>query len=556
MRSKVSSGFVRAAIHYSIALAIPFSGPVALAASSSRSVDQPAREFHELLKSTLPSAMTSPEAMARIHMLPDQKILQAIDANSAEAALELVSQTSLTQLVNETLSNQTDKSIDAEAILRKQPVTMVIVPGIFGEFIPTRGFEDVLSQPSKERDAFQAAVQKAAAEGNVNAKDSRFSISALSNKDVSLNDVVNVGSLTDKNGKTLARVVLLYTDFMSLESLGDLKLHAQIFNRRLSKYLALTGKQKIALVGYSRGTTLALEMLAQAKEQNLPYLSSVKGMVGLGGVIWGSALADDTQTENSVMASLVHEVQTLRNNVNPESRTQTLVAWTKFAAKVAFILPKMNAKANAPKASDLKNAQVPTSLDPKSILSLVKTAWTSLGLSKPISDFDKNVRRFQAVVDAALGGVDSLTSKSRQAWWTIRTLPKNVTYYSVTAAMANPEASSLEMSIFDGAYGYSKRSYDDLMLLQNRLDYESLSKVSLNDSQVSVAQAMFLPEAAAALNSANTGLKTQMLGTFGTHHWGLALRIVNAMKDGRTNPFPREALLKALAAKVASDAKN
>jgi pimeloyl-ACP methyl ester carboxylesterase len=552
MRSKMSSGFVRSAIHYSLVIAIPLTGPIALAAS----VDQPAREFHELLRSTLPSPMTSPEAMARIHMLPDNKILQAIDANSPESALELVSQTSLSNLVAETLAHQTDKMIDAEAALRKEPITMVIVPGIFGEFIPTRGFEDVLMQPSQEREQFKAAVEKAAKAGDANAKDSRFSITALENKDVSLNDVINVGSLKGKDGKTLARVVLLYTDFMSLESLGDLKIHAEKFNRRLSKYLALTGKQKIALVGYSRGTTLALEMLAQAKEQNLPYLSSVKGMIGLGGVIWGSALADDTQNEKSIMTSLVSEVQSLRNNVNPDSRTQTLLAWTKFAAKVAFILPKMNNKANAPKASDLKNAQVPTSLDTKSILTLVKTAWTSLGLSKPISDFGNNVRRFQSVVDAALSGVDSLTSKSRQAWWSTRTLPKSVTYYSMTAAMANPEANDLEKSIFDGAFGYSKRSYDDLMLLQNRLDYESLGKISLNDSQVSVAQAMFLPEAAAALNPANSGLKTQMLGTLGTHHWGLALRIVNAMKDGRTNPFPREALLKALAAKVASDAKS
>lgn len=552
MRSKMSLGFVRVAVHATLVVAIPFTGPIALAAS----VDQPAREFHELLKSTLPTQMTTPESLARIHMLPDDKIVQAIDAQTSEAALELVSQTSLTNLLAETLAKQSDKSIDAEAALRKEPITMVIVPGIFGEFIPTRGFEDVLSQASDEREAFKALVDKAAKEKSANALDSRFSITALAEKPVSLKDVINVGSIKDKNGKTLARVVLLYTDFMSLESLGDLKKHAEIFNRRLSKYLALTGKQKIALVGYSRGTTLALEMLAQAKEKNLPFLSSVKGMIGLGGVIWGSALADDTQSEKSTMSALVEQVQNLRNGVNPDSKTQTLLAWSKFAARVAFLLPKLGSKPNAPKASDLKNSQVPTSLDTKSILTLVKTAWTSLGLSKPIQDFPNNVRRFQAVVDAALGGVDSLTSKSRTEWWTQRTLPKSVTYYSMTAAMANPEASELEKAIFDGPLGYSKRSYDDLMLLQNRLDYESLGKISLNDSQVSVAQAMFLPEAAAGLNSANSGLKTQMLGTLGTHHWGLALRIVNAMKDGRTNPFPREALLKALAAKVALDEKK
>ena len=39
----------------------------------------------------------------------------------------------------------------------------------------------------------------------------------------------------------------------------------------------------------------------------------------------------------------------------------------------------------------------------------------------------------------------------------------------------------------------------------------------------------------------------------GTHHWGLALPIVFDMRDGRENPTPREAMLKAMAAKIAFD---
>ena len=530
-------------------LAIPFFAGQVRAEDEQR----PALQFHEILRSTLPSAMLAPEALSTLHMLPDQKILNARHASTIEGAIDDVKQTNLLNLVRETESRQGTASLDADAILRKEPITMVIIPGIFGEFIPTRAFEEVLAKESPDRRSFRTRVAAAREAGNPIGSDSTFDINALANKEVPLSEVVNVGNINDKDGKPLIRVVLMYTNFMSLESLGNQKEYAKIFNRRLSKYIALTGRQNIALVGYSRGTGLALEMLAQAREQNLPYLANVKGMVSLGGVIWGSALADDAASTSTATGSLLGAVSELEKNLDPSSVVKTTAAWAKFAWTAKSSISGLTKHADAPNAKDLKNALVPTNIDPGSIKTLLQTAFFKLGLNHPVTEFANNVRRFHSLVGAVLSGVKSLTTADRLNWWKTHEVPQNLTYYSITAAMPNPERSPLEMQIFNDNIGYSHRSYDDLMLLQNHMDYEHLDGLSLNDSQVGVPQAMFLPDAIANENPANAGLKTQMLGTLGTHHWGLALKIVNAMKDGRENPFPREAVLKALAAKVSLD---
>ncbi len=75
-----------------------------------------------------------------------------------------------------------------------------------------------------------------------------------------------------------------------------------------------------------------------------------------------------------------------------------------------------------------------------------------------------------------------------------------------------------------------------------------MTGVSLNDSQVAVYQSLFLPEVIKNLNPQNAGLSMESLGLLETHHWGVALQVVNKMKDGRKNPFPRERVLLALAA--------
>lgn len=509
-----------------------------------------AREFHLLLRSLLTPEMKNNAAL--VHMIPDQDVLAASEASSVDEAMSAIKRSSLAKLHQATKADQSLSSLDAEAVLKKRPLTIVLVPGIFGEFIKTRAFEEVLAKPSQERDAFEASVAKAAAAKDTNAEDMTFDIKSLKPKSAKLDKLVHVGSIKDKSGQTVARVVLFYTSFMTLESMGGLKESAAMFNRRLEKYLAMTGPQDLAFIGYSRGTVLGLEMLSQAKEKNAAWLPSVRAMIGLGGVVWGSTLADDTENPESAIAKAVKAIRELRNSIDPNSATTTIKAWGSFLYTIAGLAPKLNEHPVTPNDPNLKTSFLNSGVDSRSLLGLILVAGKSLGLNAPWTGFSENVRRFQSFVDAALDGTGQLTSRARIEWWKTHEIPKSVRYYSMTAAMANPELGETDKLAFETKIGYSK-SFDDLSLLQNRLDYESLSGASLNDSQVSVAQAMLLPKVAASLNPANSGLKSITLGVAGTHHWGLALQTVNAMADGRLNPYPREALLKALAAKVVLD---
>jgi pimeloyl-ACP methyl ester carboxylesterase len=514
-----------------------------------------AADFHELLRSGVSSEMSSDEKLALVHMLPDQDVLAATEASSVEMAIALLKRSSLSKLVKETQSTSPSNGLIADDLLARHPLTIVLVPGIFGEFIPTRAFEEVLAQASVDRDAFKAKVADAIRNNDPNGQDLSYDFHQLKEKPLALNELVNVGTLKDKSGRAIAKVVLMFTPFMSLESMGTLTEHASMFNRRLSKYLALTGPQELAIVGYSRGTDLSLEMLAQAKAQNASWLPSVKAMISLGGVTWGSSLADDTENTSSANYQAIQEVKKLRNSIDPNDVHKTINAWATFGRAMIPIAPKMTSHPKMPESSSLKASPLNSGVDAKSIVGLTKLLWAQFDLAHPIADFAPNVLRFQALIDAALDGVGQLTTRARTEWWASHAIPLSVKYYSITGAMANPEASDVDNLAFNTAIGYNK-TYDDLSLLQNRLDYESLSGIALNDSQVSVAQAMILPNAAERLNPLNAGMKSAFLGTVGTHHWGLALRTVNAMKDGRTNPFPREALLKALAAKVALDLED
>src|SRR4029079_18954740 len=96
-----------------------------------------------------------------------------------------------------------------------------------------------------------------------------------------------------------------------------------------------------------------------------------------------------------------------------------------------------------------------------SVTGLVKLFWMHLGLEHPLAEFSGNVLRFQALIDAALDSVGQLTTRSRLEWWASHALPLNVKYYSITGAMANPEASDIDNTAFNTQIGYNK-TYDDL----------------------------------------------------------------------------------------------
>lgn len=520
--------------------------------------------FLEQVRKSHPGA--SEQQIRQTHFLPDSALLEAVQSPSLDQAMDKTRSTNLPNLAK---STGTSEPIVAPAAAESSDpkLTMVVVPGVFAEFIKNRAFEEVFEKPSAAQDEFKAKVAEAGAKDAVPfTKDfapgkSRADFAT----DLPLDQVMNVGEM-DVNGKRV-KVVLLGTPFGSLESLGDSKDRATVFNRRLEKYLAITDQQNLAFVGYSRGTVTGLEMLAQAKAEGKPWVKNVKGMVSLSGVVWGSCLADDAihnpdSSLNKIIQDLLATSAALELIPENASRGETAL----IAARNAKRFAGFSARAAAAKIKDsVRNGlSLPSiaaiksmaQVDPTSIGGIVKSMVGQLGLDHPAADYNKNIERFRYFTGALLASTKELTSDARNEWWKTHEIPKNPTYYSIPAAMANPDgkdAPALEKQLFQNPLSYGNGSYDDISLLGNRKEYERICGTKMNDSQVSVTQATFLPKVIEGLNSKNDDIKTKFLGVAGTHHWGMALREVNKMKGGQTNGFPREALLQSLAEQILQD---
>ena len=423
-------------------------------------------------------------------------------------------------------------------LVKQRNLTIIIVPGVLGEFIETRAMEEVFARPSAFKTQWNNIVAKAGA------TDERFDLQAMQPQKQSLSELVNAASIDDSNGRPLVKVVILKTFLGSGESIGANADKAAVFNRRVQKYIDLTGDQNIVLLGYSRGTPLALEMVAQAQAKNLPYLSRVKALVSYAGVVSGSALADVTADPTSESGAMLKAALKLFNDLQmadsiwdrPAKRAHNTQAVAEFVYAVA-----KNQKFD-PNAF-LANAR---GGDFKTVAALIMKVCEELGLDS-LWDFNGHVNRVKFFISEILKAVVELRSDNRMQWWKTHTLPKHITYASLTASMVDPDAGAFDKAVYSAHEGYSD-SLDDQSLIANMRQYKQITGVALNDSQVAVHQSLFLPEVIAQLNPANSGLTIKPLGLLQTHHWGVSLQVVNKMKDGRLNPFPREKVLLSLAA--------
>jgi hypothetical protein len=459
------------------------------------------------------------------------QLLQAKSIAEAQQALK-----------NQTLKN-TEKSSDITTqqvgdLIRSRTLTVLIVPGVLGEFIDTRAFEEVFARNSTAKKEWAHLMVK------TKAKDERFILQNMAKSPIGLGELVNVASIDDSQGKPLLKLVILKTLLGSMESVGTNKEKAAIFNRRVQKYVDISKDENIVMLGYSRGTPLALEMVVQAQRQNLGYLPKVKALVSYAGVVSGSALADVTNDLNTESGRLLAAAKKMRNSLQfsesiwdrPGKRAHNAKALADFGYALA-----QNSTFD-PEAF-LNTAR---SGDFKTVAALIVKVTAELGL-KSLYDFNGHVTRVQHFIDQVIAAVEELRSESRENWWKQNTLPNHIQYISLPASMVDPESSPEDKAIFSAGEGYSN-SLDDQSLIGNMRSYKQITGVALNDSQVAVHQSMFLPNVISTLNPANANLQIKALGVLQTHHWGVSLQVVNVMKDGRLNPFPREKVLLSLAA--------
>lgn len=468
--------------------------------------------------------------------IPDRSALNQVKTLDEAAALGRL-QTYQKMLATD--SNQKIVNVSQiKQLAKKRKMTIVIVPGLFGEFIETRAFEEVFARNSTEKTKWKQNFQ------NRLMVDDQYDLEANQIRKVPLADLIDVASVDDKDGQPLLKLVILKTKLGSLESIGSGVEKAKIFNRRLEAFAKLNKEENIVLLGYSRGTPLALEMVSQAESQKLTYLSKVKGLVSYAGVILGSSLADlteDTNTQSGRQFVAVKKLfASLRTSEDIFDRgwkaTQNSFAIAEFLGSLAinsdFDIESFMATA---RSADFQTAAM--------LVAKVLRQFAFLS----VTDFNGHVYRVRKFITEILASVDDLKTKNRVEWFKTHTLPKSIKYFSISAAMVDPSKSKIENDIYQKRIGYND-TIDDRNLLGNRRSYEKATGFAMNDSQVAIHQSTFLPKLIQGLNPLNANLNTEALALMQTHHWGVSLRTVNVMKDGTVNPFPRENALLALAA--------
>ena len=465
-------------------------------------------------------------------------------------------------------------------------LTLIVLPGVFGEFIQNPAFEELFSRKTSAfRGHFEARVRAVKA---LAAKDARYrwmlsdpsySLEALAPVPTPIEELVSVSSLDDADGTPLVNLVLFNTKLLSLESAGDIGEKATIFSRRLEKFFALVGlPTNLGFVGHSRGAIVGLDMLAKARAAKTQpaWLERVRAFVSLAGVLYGSELADnalnvagrspeprvttrlralrrygDELAEIPAGARLLARLRVQKDNAVGVARVVGVFVKTLFAKN-----GELHGFEEA--ASTLRNLiRGLEQIDVSQPLSLLKTLFEgALHIDRARKEYNLNVRKAKVFVTALLTAVEQLPTGARFRWWQSHIVPsKRVRYYSVAATMAQSSAGDpVSTMLATSVFSYNPRLLDYTLLLAGYGSYVAISGVRINDSQMAAHRVRFWPEAAALFNPAQPPIRATFLGVLNADHWGLATPVVNQTPlPHQINPFPRTDLVAAIAASIATD---
>lgn len=444
---------------------------------------------------------------------------------------------------------------------RSGPIHVLLVPGIFGEFIEDRPFEELLSRTESSAARRWASVTRAAA-GTPRGKARRYDLGKLATEEVPIDQVIDVASLDDARGEPLVTLAYLKPGTGSLETLGSLEESTATYLPRIDAYADLMGRPKnLVVMGYSRGAAVALDLVSRAASDRAahPWASDVVGVLSHAGVLYGTGLADATKDPDNVTGQMLREIDGLAKSLHSCSPTKPLhvaaqhrientTRWTGTVAKVAWLASRLPAR----KEIELEKIASATP-DYGRLGKLVsRIAFDdALNLDKPLADYCGNVERFKRVVSTAMRGVDSLTTISRLAWWRTHVVPSHVRLFAITATMGDATRDGRVWPLTVDASVNDTRSIDFKSLRGNFYDLFAATGLDVNDSQVTLPRARFWPDVHPILNGAQSPVRAYFLGTLGTHHWGLAFPRALPTDDGlRGNPYPRTALFHAMGAFV------
>jgi pimeloyl-ACP methyl ester carboxylesterase len=436
--------------------------------------------------------------------------------------------------------------------LDRAELTLILFPGAFSEFITTRLFEETFNDNSLFQRAWDRAYRTSGSLVSTDSKvttpfwDEAMSANLGYKMPVPLKELFSVTSIDYKDNPVI-KIILLKSPPMSLESIGDLEETSKIYLRRLNKFFKILGQEpkNVVLLGYSRGTTTALDLLAHAPQ--VGWVEKVRAFVSLAGVIHGSTLADlSFYPPRSAKNFRNHRHLLLVDKLleDLEETPQGLFGSTSQRIANYSILKTFLSEILKDQPSIEVNWSQ-DSLDRQALSSLIQmAALIALKGVDETNDHFQRVAAIKATLREVRLGLEQLTSTGRDGWWSTHTLPPSVQYYSISASMFD----ALRPPPLWNQYSYNSDSVDLSMLYTSYRDIADGAGAPYNDSQVTTKDATFLVERVLNLNPEQLPFRAIDLGTVNTHHWGIALKSVSA-----ENPFPRRALLMSLLTAVAQD---
>jgi hypothetical protein len=533
--------------------------PTQGSAAASTAVVPDAETFRNIFYTHASATGLSSDDISKLIYLPTDAMTGSVDQSSTASVDSAFQGIKPSDLYNYGLSKPMQAVDNVDGALAQKPVTIIIFPGIFGEFITNSPFQEVFNNQSS---SFAVKVQQALtqAAGTDAATDEAYSLNTLGVASQPLSNLLSAGSIDSAGGAPLVNVLYMKPLPGSLESMGTLSDDTAIYIRRLTKFwTVLGGATPFYVLGYSRGATVAFDFAAQAP--SIPdWGTQLAGVITLGGVNFGTPLADATADASQPIATVFSDLQTLMGaltecQATDSTFTRAKVVASDTAAWVAHGTPLLAHATLLPKHQELNYENLSSSTPDLSRL------WTMainlltqdvLRIDKPVSDYCGNVSRFKAFAQKMVDGVQTLTTANRIAWWQNNTLPAGLRVLAVTGTMGDPTPGAGQAWALTGnSTAYDADSVDYKGLRSSYYDIYDGVQLALNDSQVPTSRAWLWPDLIRSYNAAQPAIETHVVAVLGEHHWGFAFPASFPQANGEVDPFPRTVLMHSLGTFIA-----
>ncbi len=506
--------------------------------------------------------LPSPEQLTT----PSEALMAATPAAVNEALAQHLRPFSSSSLYKNGKDAPLPPAVDLEKIFKdKGPVTFVVIPGIFGEFLNTGPEAFPFSGVYGEKGRFRRDWQKSLR----GIKASAYDLTSLATVEADLSERVQLGSIdfSDSSLGSKVQVVYLNAVWGSLESLGSIEDIAQLNLERLEKALNMIPSDQLRnvyLIGYSRGAPVALEMAYQAlaRPKDFPSLRGLKGIVSLAGVVHGTALADDAfDHPDAPTYKVLKSLKTTLDGIKVYEKGDGYISASNKVLKngleifqFALDTADVKDKFTIPAGLLAENIKVETA-DPFFVVGYAFQAFQSVFAAPSTTVLNRlnNIKRAQMLLSKMLEGAEQLRTGARSAWWAAHILPPQLEVYALAGSMPEVTVNGVQSVLLSSPYYGSKTLDYAATLRKSAYALYELSGVSQNDSQVIESQVRFWPRLMPLFNPQQPPLNFYHMGVVGTHHWGLAFPVAIKSKGGEVNPFPREMLLETMGAFVLGD---